>query len=359
MGQILLALGAISVFALAWLCTRWYLIAHPSRALLIQQIETVQSRIRAIPDARKSEVAVVDAIAAAEDLLEKARLSANMKSGQLRELLLWSSGGLITGWRRVHEAECLLVAALPAEVLEERLKLATDELNGINSEVAKGVRNRTSEILSPTVGTASADVLTAAKKAKAQPTDAAKLEMRLRDQLTEALRVLYSYRDTEFSKLITWQGKASWLIYVGLLFTLLLAILSNPILLLLGAVGGLVSRVLRVVRGPDVPTDYGAFWTSLFASPLFGALAGWVGITFLFALNQLGLLGEGFASVKWDELVLTAQNASGSAGETQPTGPFLVWAIAILFGFSERLLPNAASVLEGAFKPVQPEKSDK
>jgi hypothetical protein len=359
MGQILLTFGAITVFVVAWLCTRWYLIAHPSRALLLQQIKSVESRIQTIPDAQRAGPIVVSAIAAAQGLLTKAGESANAKSGDLRELLFWSSGGLIAGWRMVHEAERLLVAALPSEVLEDRLKLVTDELNSINSEVAKGVRKRTSEILLPSASSNSAGVLIAARKGANQPVDAKELETRLRDQLMESLRVLYSYRDTEFSKLITWQGKASWLIYVGLLLILLLAILSNPILLLLGAVGGLVSRVMRVVRGPDVPTDYGAFWTSLFASPLFGALAGWIGITFLFALNQLGLLGQSFASVKWDELALTARNMAGGSGGTQATGPFLIWAIAILFGFSERLLPNAASVLEGAFKPVQPEKSDK
>jgi hypothetical protein len=225
----------------------------------------------------------------------------------------------------------------------------------------------------------------------------------LRDRLAQALHTLYNYRDTEFSKLVTWQGKASWLMYIGVLFIGLLAAFSNPILLLLGAVGGLISRVLRVVRGPSIPTDYGAFWTSLFASPLFGALAGWVGVTLILALTQLGLAGDVFKTMSWSDMtpppVATATpaipatptpppaasqtkengvdaepaiksiaccnvsadpccaqisqvsadiNTNATAEAPPVNGPFLAWAIAILFGFSERLLPNATQVLEGA-----------
>jgi len=80
-----------------------------------------------------------------------------------------------------------------------------------------------------------------------------------------------------------------------------------------------------------VPLDYGASWTTLFLSPLFGALAGWLGVALIpfAAQEQLNLLGEGFRYIRWD---------NPTSAETL--------AIAFLLGFSERFFDAVVGAVE-------------
>lgn len=118
--------------------------------------------------------------------------------------------------------------------------------------------------------------------------------------LKEALRVIYGERDSYYARLVTWHNKTMWLLVVGLMLVVALALYHAPIFLLAGAVGGFLSRMFRVVRTDRVPTDYGAFWTSLFLSPLLGALAGWTGVLLVSALAQADLLGDAFRRIEFD-----------------------------------------------------------
>ena len=78
---------------------------------------------------------------------------------------------------------------------------------------------------------------------------------------------------------MSWQNKSVWRIGCGLIFIVVLsAAVGQGPLLLAGAVGGLLSRLSRSLQRADVPTDYGASWTTLFLSPVVGAMAGWSGV---------------------------------------------------------------------------------
>jgi hypothetical protein len=104
---------------------------------------------------------------------------------------------------------------------------------------------------------------------------------------------------------------------------------QHSILLLVGATGGLISRLSRSLDRKAVPTDYGASWTTLFLSPVAGALAAWAGILIAELAAKAQVLGATF-NANWND-----------PNNTQTL------AIALLFGFSERLLDTILDKLEG------------
>jgi hypothetical protein len=110
---------------------------------------------------------------------------------------------------------------------------------------------------------------------------------------SEALGYLYNRSDTTFAQLVSWQNKTVWLVGCSLLLIIALAAtLQHGILFLVGATGGLMSRLARSLSRDDVPTDYGASWSTLFLSPLIGALAGWSGILLVIVGVEFNILGS-------------------------------------------------------------------
>ncbi|HEX8817021.1 MAG TPA: choice-of-anchor D domain-containing protein [Terriglobales bacterium] len=152
---------------------------------------------------------------------------------------------------------------------------------------------------------------------------------RWRAVLVEALGLIYESTDNDFSQLASWHNKMMWLVGIALLFMFALAVtLGNAIFLLLGAVGGLLSRLTRTTEAADVPNDYGATWGSLFLSPLTGALSAWGGILLIILGVKLNILGAAL-NLDW----------------CNPYEPVSL-AIALLFGFLERLFDNVTGQLQ-------------
>jgi hypothetical protein len=149
--------------------------------------------------------------------------------------------------------------------------------------------------------------------------------------LAEAFNANFAREDTTFANLVSWQNKASWLVGNGLFLILALTIgvPHHSILFLVGGAGGLISRLARSLDRKDVPTDYGASWTTLFLSPVSGALGAWAGILIAGLAVQLNVLGTAFSQARWDEPC------------NLPT-----LALALLFGFSERLLDSVMDKVE-------------
>jgi hypothetical protein len=141
--------------------------------------------------------------------------------------------------------------------------------------------------------------------------------------LRNLLSELYNARDTKFTNLATQQNKVTWLVFIGLAIMSALVSQAYQDLLLAGAVGGVLSRLQRELQRRDVPSDYGLSWSVLFLSPVSGALSAWTGVLLLQTLQKFNVLE--LSSLLPDNADLTA-----------PTGALL--GVAVLFGFSERLL---------------------
>ncbi len=147
--------------------------------------------------------------------------------------------------------------------------------------------------------------------------------------LYEALGFLYDRVDTKFSTLLSWHNKTIYLVGCGLLLIVSLGtLLEHGALFLLGATGGLLSRLTRTLFREDVPTDYGASWTTLFLSPVVGALMGWAGILVVILGTEFNILGSAL-KVDW----------------CNPYSPVAL-GLAFLLGFSERFFNGIMSQLQ-------------
>jgi hypothetical protein len=152
---------------------------------------------------------------------------------------------------------------------------------------------------------------------------------RWRALLYEALGFLYDRADTNFASMQSWQNKTVFLVGCGLLLIISLgAALGHEPLFLMGAAGGLLSRLARALFREDVPIDYGASWTSLFLSPIVGALMGWAGVLLVILGVEFNVLGSAL-KVDW-------------CNSTAPTA----LALAFLLGFSERFFTGILSQIE-------------
>lgn len=239
------------------------------------------------------------------------------------EWLFWSRGREIAAWVRLHEVERQLVAFMVPEArVVERAVTAEAELRQVASPIAIVLAERIRVTLQQlmTATNAWADL--------APP----HLLDHLKQQLAEGLTIVYDDGDTRFAGLMEWHNKAMWLVYLALLAIAVLGVVfHHEELFLIGAVGGLMSRMARSLFREDVPSDYGASWTTLSLSPLLGAISAWVGIALIVWLTETGVLGdEAFGRIDWDGRI-----------------DAVVIGVAFMLGFSERFFTSLLSKAEG------------
>ena len=80
------------------------------------------------------------------------------------------------------------------------------------------------------------------------------------------------------------------MVFTGLVIMGALISLGYEVLLLAGAVGGVLSRLQRELVRRDVPSDYGLSWSVLFLSPVSGALSAWAGVLLLQSLQRFNVI---------------------------------------------------------------------
>ena len=153
---------------------------------------------------------------------------------------------------------------------------------------------------------------------------------RWRALLAEALALIDNDSDDKFSGVTGWHNKLMWLAACALLFLVGLGLVfeGGGVLLLVGAVGGLLSRLQRTIEKADVPNDYGTTWGALFLSPLTGALTAWGGTLLVILGVKLSILGAAL-NLDWNN----------------PYDPTAL-AIALAFGFSERWFSGILDTVE-------------
>ena len=313
-----MALVALSilVYAAALLAFRHHNIVHTNRQLLWAQLANIRTRIPLESDpsrAHESQVLV--------DRLEKVYTGIEDRLGWV-EWLFWSRGREIAAWNKLHEVERQLIAFLVPEArVMERAITAEASLRVLASPPAI--------VLADRIRITVQQIMDATQQGAEHAPD--HLLDHLKQQLAEALTILYNDSDTKFAGLMEWHNKAMWMVYLSLLLIAVLAfVLQHEVLFLLGAAGGLMSRMARSLFRADVPSDYGASWTTLFLSPLLGAISAWFGIALITWLTEMSVLGSAFGHISWD-------------GEVDA----VLIAIAFTLGFSERLFTSLLSSVEG------------
>jgi hypothetical protein len=131
-------------------------------------------------------------------------------------------------------------------------------------------------------------------------------------------------------------NRATWIILVSLLPLAVLAGFGFGMLLVAGAIGGLISRMHRLVFSTRIPVTYGSSWGPLFCAPVLGALAAWAGLVLISLLQTAGMLK--LAALQTSLADLRAPSAA-------------VLGVAILLGASERFLLRLEKQAEAVIDP--------
>lgn len=296
------------LYGLAMLAVRWHMVALPARRLLLAEIDAVGTRVDGLTGAPAGAAPIRALLVEAKGLLRPGKLP-------LLDSLFWTRGQEHAGWQLVHEAKEQLSLLLPAAELRVALEDAEVQLRQAGDEQAKALADRIQKALAAT------------------PPPAADREAAL---LREARNQLYDATDNEFASIACWHKKTSWLVALSLLLIVVLsAALGHAVFFLVGALGGLMSRLSRALGSSKLPTDYGLSWTTIFLSPMVGALAGWAGVLLVALAFQQGVLGKVFQGVTWGD----------TYGE-------LALGLALVLGFSERVFVNIVGGVENKLFPA-------
>jgi hypothetical protein len=152
-----------------------------------------------------------------------------------------------------------------------------------------------------------------------------------RAELSQLLAELFNARDATYNQLVSLFGKAGWIYPVASLAAAALIASDYGLVFLAGFIGGLVSRMQRLVYAQGHPTAYGTSWVPLFLAPLLGGLAAWGGLHVLALLQTLGLLQLKGAL---DPEKFTATATPATLG------------LCVLLGFSERFFNQIGNQAE-------------
>jgi hypothetical protein len=220
-------------------------------------------------------------------------------------VLGWNGSHQIAQWVLMHEAERLALPSLGHAQLVARLERALGQL----SELPQPRREAWEDVIR--------DLLASKEEA-----DTDRLNT-YRAYLDELLGEIYEASNGKAIQLAGLYNRTTWVILVALLPLAVLAGLGYGVLLVAGAIGGLVSRMQRLVFSTRIPVTYGSSWAPLFCAPILGALAAWAGLVLISLLQTSGVLQ------------LSALQTS-LADLKAPSAPVL--GTAILLGLSERFL---------------------
>jgi hypothetical protein len=240
-------------------------------------------------------------------------------------VLGWNGSHQIAQWVLMHEAEGLALPSLGHAQLVARLERALGQL----SELPQPRREAWEDVIR--------DLLASKEEA-----DIDRLNT-YRAYLDELLGEIYEASNGNAIQLAGLYNRATWVILVALLPLAVLAGLGYGVLLVAGAIGGLVSRMQRLVFSTRIPISYGSSWAPLFCAPILGALAAWAGLVLIALLQTAGVLQ--LSALQTSLADLKAPSAA-------------VLGTAILLGVSERFLLRLEKQAEAVIDPDRAGPSD-
>lgn len=297
------------------LFSRWHFTAVPKRNSIKAQVEAIRKRLESEkieaedlgfkPSLLTATVQSIDALLNEAD----AKLVSNWWNA-----FVWSRGQELAALRLLHEAKRQLARLLPVERVRSRLLTAIPQLTKLdeveNAQLVKEIEE--------------------ALKAAAPD------EKNLRSLLLEALGVIYFSRDSVSADVVSWNNRVMWLSMTGLLLGIFIAVLvpKMSLFVLLGALGGFLSRLTRTLTMETDPTNYEGYWILLFLSPVSGALAGWGGVLLIQFLIDFNFLGDIFTYSHHPNIETITDGK---------TYPLVLSVSAFLLGFSERFFEQVVN----------------
>lgn len=340
------AAGLLAVYGVCLIFYDRTLSARPSRNLLVQTLNGLRNcadwRERSEPDFSEFSgcTEVNDAIYEAQRVLQTDRLRKRAKDNPSSpwQYGLWiDTSNVSAEWREAHRIErlCWRRAASLTEV-EARMRSARSQLLSIPGLEAAALATRIADY--DNAPTSAAQTLPWGLR-RWIITKLSLLAPETREEpralLNDALVFLHDHRDTTYESLADRQTKGTWFAVLAITVILVAAFtFHRESLLLFGAIGGLLSRILRLLRRPPGTMDYGVSSATFVLAPIVGALSGWAGVALVQGLATANVLNAKTFSHVWD----------------QPNRP-LALTIAFAFGFVERLLDRFAGAAAAAISP--------
>jgi hypothetical protein len=320
--------------------TRWMFIARPNRRFTLARIDDAQYDLQRDADPQRAtlldearDIAGLGDDDCLHPIWLKQRRACDQevpKRGWVRRLLsavarpfIWNGSRDLVAFLLLHREQARAVRTLEGGALRAALIRVQSQLGELPPESRQYWKSHISTCL----GTSGVQ----------PPEDEA------RALLEECLIEIYDARDTKFVNLATQQNKVTWLITVALVLMAALVSLGYEVVLLAGAVGGILSRLQRELTRRDVPSDYGLSWAVLFLSPVTGALSAWAGLFVLLALQALGV-------VDLTNLL--------PAGVSLGAPPDAAIGVAMVLGISERFLQGIVKQVTKEITPA-PEEAAK
>jgi hypothetical protein len=259
-----------------------------------------------------------------EEIIEQ--IEAESPHSKVSGLVGWNGSHQIAQWVLMHEAERLVLPMLGHEELVARLERALGQLD----ELPQHRREAWQDVIHTLLATKDGG-------------DHERLRRVYQAYLDELLGEIYEASNGKATQLSGLYNRATWVILVALLPLVVLVGLGYGVLLVAGAIGGIVSRMQRLVFSRRIPIAYGSSWAPLFCAPILGALAAWAGLVLISLLQATGVLQ------------LTAIGTSLEALR-DPTSAVL--GTAILLGVSERFLLRLEKQAEAVIDPNAKGPSD-
>jgi hypothetical protein len=310
----LVLLGA---YVLLVILARWIYIARTNVIWTRAQAEATTTRLSLRVECDPSSNGKAPVIPPVlQSLLEKIQ-DQNPKSPR-SGFLGWNGSHQIAQWVLMHEAERLALPALDHAQLVARLERALGQLGELPLPRREAWELKIRTLLADRDG---------ADKRKDDV---------YRAYLDEVLGEIYEASNGNAIQLSGLYNRATWIILVSLLPLTVLAGFGFGMLLVAGAIGGLVSRMQRLVFSTRIPVTYGSSWGPLFCAPVLGALAAWAGLALISLLQTAGVLQLTALQTSLDSL-----RAPSAA----------VLGVAILLGASERFLLRLEKQAEAVIDP--------
>lgn len=311
-GQLYVGIGVLVVYMALLLFTAKQYVRRSNQRWLQAHVEAAETRL----DAMRVEGSAPPAVSAAiKEAFKKARTvgSAADRAALPGSMIGdWIGSCEIAGWVRLHEAQRLEVALMSDVEVQARFARAMGQVDELTAARQAAWLKVWSDLQLP-----------------AHDGQQAASPDRWRAELCQLLAELFNARDATYNQLVGLYGKAGLLVAATYLPVAALLVAGYGPVLLAGLIGGLLSRLQRLVYAQDRPTTYGTSWVPLFLAPLLGALAAWTGLHLLALTRALGILA---ANPELDGYRLQVSNA--------------VLGLALLFGFSERLLNQVGKQAE-------------
>jgi hypothetical protein len=319
----------LGTYVVLVILARWIYIARTNVVWTNAQAEAMVKRLSLqVPRNPSSNGKATVNHATLQQLLDEIKDEIKKETPQSKHagVLGWNGSHQIAQWVLMHEAERLALPALGHAQLVARLERALGQLN----ELPQPRREAWEDVIR--------DLLATKEEAETE-----RLNRAHRAYLDELLGEIYEASNGNAIQLSGLYNRATWIILVALLPLAVLAGLGYGVLLVAGAIGGLVSRMQRLVFSSRIPMTYGSSWAPLFCAPILGALAAWAGLVLISLLQTTGVLQ------------LTALQTSL---ESLRAPSAAVLGTAILLGMSERFLLRLEKQAEAVIDPDRAGPSD-